>query len=612
MRSGSTRFRHGALALSLLLLAGVYVSLAFDLAQYRAHWSPDSGARFGMLLSCVEHGKIAYLDNPNASVDPASRLHPLGGFGNPLPRGLVVAFPPLFPLLSTLPFRLWGWPGLAFWPLIGGLGAALFTGLTASRVGLRSAPVLPLLLGVCTSLGLYSVIFWDHSIQIALAAGGLYGVARNIATGRTRCSALAGGCLGLGVWIHEVFILLWGAACVTALWLVFREKAGSVGRSRSLSLAVGLIAGFLPAAGAWAGTNWLVYGSPGGPHLMGANDMFHPYHLRLILDLGQLVERSRVQLLGEAAAGPWRDKLALLLLVLTLSVPLGGTLRKLVPLWYVGAAGLSFGILVNTQWGQGLFSAAPVLVPALAAPWTIARRPAEGEECSVDGLQERFFRWLLPTALLYIVAVLVSPKTPEMNWGSRYVLTCLPLLFLLTAWVLEREWEGVSRPGRVLWATGTASLLLVSLVSQARGYQAIRRDLHESRILIEQARQLPVPVLVTDHFWLGPELTAGDIPQRQFHLRDEDADRILFFTAVERLGVDRFAWSGSEAARDSLARVGAARRPPWVKGGIEGGWTVFHCREQAKQAPTTEERHSPAPRTHRPLPDSQADHSGKH
>lgn len=442
-----------ALIAGLLLLAVFYSGMAVAMNSYHALWSPDVGARFGMVRSWAEHGRLVYLHYDNAAVDPMGHIFPLAGYSVHLSRGLCTVYPPLFPLLSALAYRALGFGGLTLLPVLAGLGTVVALWAAAEHLGLRCRASVTLLTALATPVMIYSIVFWDHSLQMLLTALAAYALLRSleeapsgkesqiVSKRRSAAFALgAGAALGLGVWVHETFLALFIAVALAGLSL---WRLAPVRRSTGL-----LTLGFAPTVLVWAAFNGAVYGAPTGPHLMGPNQLLHPYHLHMALDPAELRGRIVRQLVGAEGAATGVVMLGACLLAYPLCARLRPLRRLGVPilsLLHLAVAAAALSALAVASWVHGLFTATPLLVPALA----VSLRPRSGLADQAKAADAGpFYAWLGRACALFTLGVLLSGSSPEMDWGSRYLLTMLPFLVLLSAHALEGQYHGARRrPG---------------------------------------------------------------------------------------------------------------------------------------------------------------------
>lgn len=567
-------------------LVALYVGLAWSLNRYHALWSPDVGARFGMVRNWLKHGRLIYMDYGNAVVDPTGQIFPLAGYSVHLPKGICVIYPPLFPFLSGLEYRAFGFDGLTLLPLLGGLGTLLVAHATAKRLALGHRLLFPLVLGLATPVLIYSVVFWDHSLQMFLTALAGYGVLRSLEgtrageeaptgrpPGRAAYALAAGAALGTGVWLHEAFLILFVGVALAGLSL---RRFGSMRRSTGL-----LALGFAPVVLAWAAFNGAVYGFPTGAHFMGPNDPLHPYHIHAVLDPAELGGRVVRQLLGTEGAVTGVAVLGVSLVAYVLLARLKAFARlrpQALSLLHLAVAGASFFAIAGGTWVHGLFTATPLLAPALATSCS-AGSASDGQAPSAEASAGLFYAWLGRACAVFTLGVLLSGNDPGMEWGSRYLLTMLPFLVLLADRALTEQYAVSGRSWRPVAVVGAAALVAVSAFSECRAVTAVRGDLVYSRALIDTAWAAPSPILVTDRWWLPVELTAGRLPQTQYLVRTPEDRAILVATLRRRKGLDLTFMGSPEGlasmtqalTHGSLTHGGAPFRlvASWSGGGLQ-------------------------------------------
>ncbi len=153
-----------------------YYSVAIVLAIYLAvlsstpttiFWSADEGAKYLQLQTLLawQGGatyRLAYLGQ---RLDPTYRFyphHPI--YPQPLPFGQVhFHWPIWFPLLSVIPFKLFGVAGLYLIPLISGVLTAWLSGRLAHRFMPTIAPLTVIVVGLASPIFFYSLLFWEHT-----------------------------------------------------------------------------------------------------------------------------------------------------------------------------------------------------------------------------------------------------------------------------------------------------------------------------------------------------------------------------------------------------------------------------------------------------------------
>jgi len=567
----SEKRRWGWLLLPWMVVTAVYFSLSLYFAAFNAFWSPDSAARFAMMQSWIEHGSLDPLYYQEAALDPSGQLHPFNYFLVHTPHGLAMMYLPLFPVLSGLAYRAFGFPGLALLPVLCGLGTIFVTSRTAYRLGLRSWFLLPLVLGLATPLVLYSVIFWDHSTQMLIASLAGYWMLRSVQTASTKDAAITGLMLGLGMWVHELFL-----AVFAAVWLA----AVPFWQGRR-SIPCGLLLGFFPAVLVWSLFNLWLYGTFAGPHLAAnifQNNVDHPFSLALVLNPSQLADRAMSQLVG-ATASNLRDAtlpryllFICLLDIYILTAWIGKPLQRVVPLLGLTAAAAALFLLLKTLGeANGLLEATPLLIPALAVPWYV--RPAPEPVCP----QEVLYAWLTRSCWLFTFLVLVAPISPGTDWGSRYLLAALPLLVLLAAHALERQYQQAGGSWRCLVLASTIGLVGISLVCQYNGVLWIRRCLAYGQELNAHIGVISSPLLVTDT-GLAALAMEGPPSQSRFLVRSL-ADEKLLASVLRQRHFSELTFVGSQAGKNNMKDVLTSAGQGFVLQEDRPLWKVNHKQE---------------------------------
>lgn len=165
-----------------------------------------------------------------------------------------------FELLTAPAYAVLGWRGLYAWPMIGlvGLWLALWR-LCRSR-GLDPAWTALALFGVAfgSPLTLYAAMFWEHTLGVALAMGGLTLLVAPALRSVRWNGALAGLVVGLSAWFRSELVWL---AAVTVLLLPFSWRPGAALPGRRAFLGGLALAGL--GLLAW---NAVAYGAPLGMH----------------------------------------------------------------------------------------------------------------------------------------------------------------------------------------------------------------------------------------------------------------------------------------------------------------------------------------------------------
>lgn len=123
---------------------------------------------------------------------------------------------------------------------------------------------------------------------------------------------------------------------------------------------------------------------------------------------------------------------------------------------------------------------------------------------------------------------------------------------------------------------------------------AVRGDLAYSRALIDAARAAPSPVLVTDRWWLPPELTAARLSQTQYLAQTPEGLTILVAT-LRRTDADDLTYMGSPAGLPAFTQALAHGDAPFWRVAAWGGAGLQMARFVRRPSP------APPPGTRRVL-----------
>ena len=216
----------GSVLGSVLAVAVVYLA-TLAVAGDRGFWITDNQNKFLQMEAIVESGYSDYSIPWNgAQFDPGLGLNPL-----PLPFTQVIEgrlysqYPPLFAVVSSVPYRLFGFRGLYLLPLAGALLTLVGVGRLAGALGLerrwRQAAVL--LVGLCTPLWFYSVVFWEHTLALGLLVWAV-GLLLRFASDRSKGLLIAGGAAAAGAAYFRDETVLFCAALVAFVFVVARGE----------------------------------------------------------------------------------------------------------------------------------------------------------------------------------------------------------------------------------------------------------------------------------------------------------------------------------------------------------------------------------------------------
>src|SRR5690349_20525163 len=201
---------------ALLALLGVALVLgAASIAlPHDVFWHSDEGAKFIQLLNLRlgPGGLDTAIHYPGQALDPARQFvpfHPkqyrLDAAGN-----IYLQWPIFLPLLAWPFYALFGLAGLYILPLAGALATCWGSYRLARAAGApaRWAWLAIPLLGLATPLGVYSWVFFEHTLAAALVAWAGLLLIEGLAAGDGRRLAGAGLLLGAAIYLRsELYVL---------------------------------------------------------------------------------------------------------------------------------------------------------------------------------------------------------------------------------------------------------------------------------------------------------------------------------------------------------------------------------------------------------------------
>jgi hypothetical protein len=523
---------------ALLLCAAAY-GIALLLLPKGGMWVNDNANKYLQTVAALRHGYAAIdLPWPGRGIDPGFRFSPV-----PPPFGIVQGgklysqYPPYFAIASSLPFRLFGEWGLYLLPFLGGLLLlaalpALGRLLGLTRPG-RAAALL--LAGLGTPVWFYSVLFWEHTPAMALAAWGVYFCFRYPKSRRTRDLLLGAALTGAAVWLRDELYLFLPVLLAGILYQL-RE-----GRPRAVLLfGLAATAAVLPlwllnlhytghVTGFHASSNVAWSGGLGG-HLAGRGVAFY----RLFVQLGARSELWLSLLLGVPIAllfllrppvcpqrFPWAVPVLVLFAIAALAYTLTGYLRTEDRLQYLMES-------------NSLFSVSPLLVVGL-----LRRRPERDDPPEIQRTgRARTALWgvVLGYALLYALAAPMA-STGGAHWGNRFLVVLYPFLALLAAATVQ-DWLALPPERTRRWAGALIVAAVASVAAQLFSMGLIVRVTDFSRQVNARAMAYPEQVLITDQPYISQMLYRPFYAKWVFLIeRREEMDRLV--GALVRAGVDR-------------------------------------------------------------------------
>jgi hypothetical protein len=510
--------RSPSLAVACVALA--YVALAFLVFPQNAFFSSDEGLKFIQVQNFVRKGWQDFtLDYPGRELDPDLRYVPINNPPALIREGrLYAVYPIFFPLLAAPLYRLLGYAGLYVIPLASGLLTLIITYRIARLTG-GKGPSSIVVLGLCSPLIFYSLVFWDHTLGTLLATLAVLLVVGGLEQPRWLPFVLAGVAIGLGIWVRSELYVMVIAMPIALLFL------GTGHLRRLVGLGLGIVVALVPL---WL-FQFVVYGDFIGPHVG---------HLAwLSEELPATTDRVAIvyHTLLEGNSSPAMSFLYIMAFVASaLLVPMRRIRTRRLPI-IIAFAVLVLATIPNILEASrgrplgGLISTAPFLVFSFAV--------LVGSGSSV----RRHNTYLLALSVGYIALVsILTPVDPGLQWGARFLLPILPPLAILATNNFGALSTLGGRSTSRLLAACFVCVAALSFVVQLSGLRTLHIIKSTDQQLIRDTAQLEPAQVLSDE-WGYAEYVAPLFYEKQFFfVRDQTEYKELTQTLLEN-DVDTFA-----------------------------------------------------------------------
>ncbi|MBQ9502038.1 MAG: hypothetical protein IJU70_07780 [Lentisphaeria bacterium] len=452
--------RHPAAA--AMLTALLLLSLAQALLPAAPVWITDNGNKYIIMRNFAQYGQLTVRHDIPGN-------YPAGGFHfRATPAGYRSFYPEFFPVVSALPWRLFGDFGATLLPLLAGV---LLAGAAAKRFGFICG-VLTLFAAPCA---FYSLLLWEM-IPAVLAAFIALMLMRD---GKFFRGALL---LGLGLFLREEMYFIGASA---GLVLLFRKAWRDLGR-----LCAGSLLGALPVWLAQYLMTGHVLGFHGSAYYLNNRQGFSPADELAGVFWNYFQHLFRFETLPYFALFG--------LLAVALGFFRGGPVRKMkAPL--LAAAALLF--LAGAYRFTG--SSALCYTAALCAGFVTTLPLGWGfwaNRRQVSASLSGRTRFLAAVTVVYtfLVPPLLTRHDVGLFWGARHFLFVMPFVVFFSL-RSARFMKG----GKAL----LAGLAAVSVIWQLCGFAALSRVAWESDNFTQAVlRADPAGITASDLFFL-PEQT---------------------------------------------------------------------------------------------------------
>lgn len=528
----------------VLLLGAILAIGAWFSLRNLTFFSTDTGLRYLQALTFQEYGwRHAAVPYAGHAFDPGMRFVPYYYAFSRYGDQLLLEISPFFPLAVAGLQYLLGRVGIVVAPIAGTmLTAASVVGLW-HLAGRHRGPWLFWGTALATPLVFYSLTLWDHTTGVALSTLAVYMAARALDDRRWFWPLAAGLLVALAV-AQRADIAAMAVALGLALLVV-----GWPHWQQILHFGLGGLLGLAISAP----FNLMWVGHPlgiviAGPYLGYLDATYYSVDAYQGIDIPH-ASVATMQLLAVVGGQPLTLVAALLLvtgsifLALVLRAPSGRRPLLLYICLGLIVSGTALGVRPAED-GRltGLFTTLPLFGLALA----YVDKPQPGI---------RVYRLVFLTTWLYVMLTLLVLRAPGgTQWGSRYLLAAVPLLFFLALYTAAAYRRGM-RPDEARALTRVVAILLaVSLAVQLVGVRALFVHKAEQRRLQAAVAVLPADVVLTSSPTLASFMTA--LEDKVFLYVESEADIALLAERMAGQGVQRFAWVPSTAPLEVPNRAG--------------------------------------------------------
>jgi hypothetical protein len=498
--------------LALACVTATYMVLAFFVLPQNAFFSSDEGLKFIQLQNFLRNGGSGLtVEYPGRGLDPGLDYVPINNPPALIRDGQIYAvYPVLFPLLAAPLYRVLSYAGLYVIPVVSALLTLVITCRLARLTG-GSGTSATMVLGLCSPLVFYSLVFWDHTLGTMLSTLAILLVVKNLENPRQPWLIVGGILLGLAIWVRsEMYVM--GLVMPAALFLLSRRRIVN-----TLSLCLGMLVALVPL---WV-FQFLVYGSFVGPHV--GHFVWLAEELPITTDRVAIIYHT----LLEGNSSPALSFLYIMAFVASALLFRSSQLRRRKLLIIV-----SFGILAIVTIPNILEAAAGRPLGGLI---TTAPFLAFGLTTLLDSSVGRGNKMLLAIGVGYTALVCVlTPVDPGLQWGPRFLLPILPpLAVVATNNFHALQAMGDLRSWRLLRACFISTVVL-SIVVQAAGLRTLYIIKIRDRDLIQQTGQLDAVHIMSDEYGYA-QYTAPLFYEKQFfYVRDQEEYQRLTETLANR------------------------------------------------------------------------------
>lgn len=526
------------LIISFLFLGLVYV------APKEGFWTTDSGNKFIQVQNISASGKLAIPYQAEA-IDKDKVFFPYCGHHFQKEGEQVYSFyPPYFPYISSFFYKAFGTGGIYIIPVISGILCLLLTMLMLKFLSINSylSQASPVILGLCTPIFFYSLVFWEHTLSVFLFISAIFILIKNI----DRAD-------------RKVISYIYAAGILTGLSTVFREESYIAtaalftallftdARKKAIPLTAGWLTAMIPLwlfqkymFGYFTGIHAAVYGKM----TSGSNPLMYYFHYDTLIEkfsnfyvyLFKFIPTGMTPLIFGILMAPFvisvfagiitknseiilKSKMTLLFLNFVSSIVMFSFLCK------------SPCPVFDTLFTQALITSVPLFSIFLIFSGNL--------------LLEKDIRVRILSLFSILVTIFtclaLNQKDIGIIWGPRHFLVLFPVIIVLVLFCVEKISVLNDKPNlRKLFQTAAVLLFFSSLLIQAQGMKTLFNKKIYSENLVSKL-SVSNNIIATDVFWIPEEISSlyfqkkimqvqksGDLEKLKELLKESGCDKFTF------------------------------------------------------------------------------------
>ncbi len=152
----------------IFFIGFIYITLIFSILPSNHFFVPDSGLKFIKTEQLVDKGIKRFtditIDYPGRKIDPELKFQPFPMTGIVKNDKLFSQYSPTIPVLTSFFYDAFGFKGLYIIPVFSGLLSLIIMYFLSKKVlDKKFSLISVVILGLCTPLFFYSLVFWEHA-----------------------------------------------------------------------------------------------------------------------------------------------------------------------------------------------------------------------------------------------------------------------------------------------------------------------------------------------------------------------------------------------------------------------------------------------------------------